>query len=127
MARWVTLVLEYGARASRCERNQNHLRSLSDLLVRCKICQDGIARDKLRAVKGEKSAKQLVHPSCFFDWLCDQLRADLVSKVFVLGQLVYIQSAISRFKRFVIPMQLCRLTKARGSFTTLWKPAVLKA
>jgi len=64
MARWVTVVLEYGARASRC-----------------KICQDGIARDKLRAVKGEKSAKQLVHPSCFFDWLCDQLRADLVSKV----------------------------------------------
>jgi len=64
MAKWVTLVLEYGARASRCN-----------------ICQDGIARDKLRAVKGEKSAKQLVHPSCFFDWLCYQLRADLVSKV----------------------------------------------
>ena len=83
MAKWVTLVLEYGARASRCERNQNPMRYLSDLLVRCKICQDGIARDKLRAVKGEKSAKQFIHPSCFFDWLWDRLRADLVSQVWV--------------------------------------------
>jgi len=52
----VTLVLEYGARASRCKR-----------------CKDGIAREKLRAVKGKGSTRQLLHPSCFFQWLRDQI------------------------------------------------------
>jgi len=57
MAGEVTLVLEYGARASRCKR-----------------CKDGIAKEKLRAVKGKGSTRQLLHPRCFFDWLTDQIR-----------------------------------------------------
>lgn len=53
----VTLVLEYGARASRC-----------------KLCKDWIDKGKLRAVKGKGSTKQFLHPRCFFDWLGDQIR-----------------------------------------------------
>jgi len=55
----VTLVLEYGARASRCKR-----------------CMDMNAGGKMRAVKGKGGTRQpqFLHPRCFFNWLGDQIR-----------------------------------------------------
>ena len=80
MAGEVTLVLEYGARASRYKPSKGCL-LFTNNDNRCKRCKDGIAKEKLRAVKGKGSTRQLLHPRCFFDWLTDQIRGKDATQV----------------------------------------------
>ena len=56
---------------------------MTEYNFRCKVCQDGIAREKLRAVKGKDGnlTTQLLHPRCFFDWLRVQLWGNHVAQV----------------------------------------------
>ena len=56
---------------------------MTEYNFRCKVCQDGIAREKLRAVKGKDGnlSRQLLHPRCFFDWLRVQLWGNHVAQV----------------------------------------------
>ena len=94
----------------------NQPQLLCTMKFRCKRCKDGIAREKLRAVKGKGSTRQLLHPSCFFQWLRDQILGKEVTQVFVGGR--FLDKTLIQYSI----LKVYRPTKVLGSFMTPWRP-----